>query len=226
MTAAPAVDVRFVEGPGHRLCFDFVNTEWADHLGSGRINDELGSGERREHLLRRWGYEALVGVKGLRAARAGRSALRQILEAWAANRPPPRQAVRELDRILRRVEGGIAVEPARESVTMRLQPGRIDWSWLLTCAVASAVQLMDSGERRRLKVCDNPSCSFLFYDESNNATRRWCDPVVCGSLVRVRAHRARQLAPDQRGAGRYPVAKKKWPISPPATSARASAKSG
>ena len=52
----------------------------------------------------------------------------------------------------------------------------------------SAVRLMS--ERRTVKVCANPDCTWMFVDESKPGTRRWCNPGVCGSLVNVRRYRS------------------------------------
>jgi predicted RNA-binding Zn ribbon-like protein len=48
-------------------------------------------------------------------------------------------------------------------------------------------------EPERLKVCGNPDCRRLYFDASKNRTGRWCDDV-CGNRMRVRRHRAAQMA--------------------------------
>jgi predicted RNA-binding Zn ribbon-like protein len=58
----------------------------------------------------------------------------------------------------------------------------------------SAAVFLRSPQRRRLKLCANPSCGFAFVDTSINATRRWCDMRYCGNRLKVRAFRRRQTS--------------------------------
>ncbi|MCL6580471.1 MAG: CGNR zinc finger domain-containing protein [Firmicutes bacterium] len=41
------------------------------------------------------------------------------------------------------------------------------------------------------KVCANADCGWLFYDDSRNRSRRWCDGRYCGNLIKVRRFRAK-----------------------------------
>lgn len=45
------------------------------------------------------------------------------------------------------------------------------------------------GEHTRVKICANPDCGWVIYDESRNQTRRWCSAADCGNLIKVRKHR-------------------------------------
>ena len=72
-----------------------------------------------------------------------------------------------------------------------------DWDAVVAEVATSAGRLIS--ERRRVKVCANPHCSWMFVDESRPGTRRWCDVSICGSLVNVRRHRAARGV-DKEGA--------------------------
>ncbi len=63
-----------------------------------------------------------------------------------------------------------------------------DLHWLLAEIVASFVELLNAPGR--IKICANPDCQWLFYDESRGGTRRWCDDS-CGNLMKVRRFRER-----------------------------------
>ena len=56
----------------------------------------------------------------------------------------------------------------------------------------SLAVFLRSARRRRLKLCANPGCGFVFVDTSINATRRWCYMRYCGDRLKVRAFRRRQ----------------------------------
>lgn len=44
----------------------------------------------------------------------------------------------------------------------------------------------------RLKSCDSPTCSMVFYDRGKNNRRRWCTMAVCGNRDKVANYRARR----------------------------------
>jgi predicted RNA-binding Zn ribbon-like protein len=90
------------------------------------------------------------------------------------------------------VNGRLTFDTEMGAARLRFEPARRDWRWVMSEVIASAAELMTTGEPRRLKSCANPSCMWMFYDESHNRSRRWCDPATCGNLVKVRAHRSRQ----------------------------------
>jgi len=59
----------------------------------------------------------------------------------------------------------------------------------------SAIELLTTGNLRRVKLCENPyGCGWLFYDGSKNGSRRWCSMEGCGSQVKMRRQYARRRA--------------------------------
>ncbi len=189
---------------------DFVNTTWTDHHGSGQVFDVLlEGGARRKQFLALWGYRLDPGAEaeaeGLDAACAARSALRSVLEAWAARRAIPRpRVVAELNAIIRSVRPWPELNTAGKVPRLHFEPACHDWAWVVSQVVAAAAHLMATGDPRRLKSCANPNCTWLFYDDSANVSRRWCDPAACGNLLKVRAHRVRRrkVAPVRVGVRR------------------------
>jgi predicted RNA-binding Zn ribbon-like protein len=51
------------------------------------------------------------------------------------------------------------------------------------------VSMLRRAHPPRIKVC--AGCGAVFYDESKNRTRRWCDSRTCGNRARVRRYRSR-----------------------------------
>jgi predicted RNA-binding Zn ribbon-like protein len=47
-------------------------------------------------------------------------------------------------------------------------------------------------EPGRLRHCDNPACTMVFYDRGKNNRRRWCSMAVCGNRHKVACYRARK----------------------------------
>jgi predicted RNA-binding Zn ribbon-like protein len=84
----------------------------------------------------------------------------------------------------------------------------IEWEWSedgrllarpLWTVARSAVDLLTTGERQRIKVCPGPGrppvpCGWLFYDTSKNASRRWCSMTDCGAVTKIRLQTERRRA--------------------------------
>lgn len=54
----------------------------------------------------------------------------------------------------------------------------------------SALQLLSSDERQRIRICSN--CGWLFVDRSKNRSRIWCDMTVCGNRKKASRHYRRK----------------------------------
>ncbi len=62
--------------------------------------------------------------------------------------------------------------------------------------VLAAVALAaHDGSWRRLKICPADDCRVVYYDQSRNASRRWCSMEVCGNRNKTRAYRQRAGTP-------------------------------
>ncbi|WP_141639042.1 CGNR zinc finger domain-containing protein, partial [Paenibacillus riograndensis] len=40
----------------------------------------------------------------------------------------------------------------------------------------------------------NPDCLWVYYDDTRNRSKRYCDDKMCGNLMKVRRFRARKKA--------------------------------
>jgi predicted RNA-binding Zn ribbon-like protein len=56
----------------------------------------------------------------------------------------------------------------------------------------SVARYLTGEEYKRLKMCDNAGCRWMFHDDTKNRSRRWCR--VCGNVDKVRRFRERQRA--------------------------------
>jgi predicted RNA-binding Zn ribbon-like protein len=57
--------------------------------------------------------------------------------------------------------------------------------------VADYVRAQEQHRWRRIKLCASPECRWAYWDDSKNASRRWCAMGVCGSRNKMRAYRSR-----------------------------------
>jgi predicted RNA-binding Zn ribbon-like protein len=117
-------------------------------------------------------------------ARATRDYLDELFRPTAAGRDPHPAALLRL-----RDDAADAIGHARLA-----RAGTYAWTWHddrtlarpLRPVVHAAVDLLTTGTLDRIKGCGG--CSFLFYDESKNRSRRWCSMDDCGTTEKMRRY--------------------------------------
>lgn len=181
------------------LCLDFMNSDWRDYRGSGERRDRLESETWLGRFLARWGLE--VEAKPSKATLASLGALRatmwRIAEAIAAEQAPKAADLAALNAALESAAVARRLVRVDEAFRLELVAARRDWTWVAGEIAASFGELLAERDPHRLKICDNPDCRWVFYDESKSRTRRWCADV-CGNLIKVREFRARQKRPARK----------------------------
>lgn len=175
------------------LWADLLNSDWHDYRGSGAHEDRISNDTWMASFLARAGWKSGLPAPAERDLfRRLRSLLRRMIDALIAGK-----GLRPAD--LKALNGFLASAP----LIPRLE--RLGSGWRLSRApstfgigqAAAAVALsfasmLAEGDPERVKICANPDCGWVIYDESHNRTRRWCDVKECGNLIKVRRFRARR----------------------------------
>ena len=177
------------------LWAQLLNSDWHDHVGSGRRADRLDDDRWLAGFLgcAGWRGRRLPPPEGRERLRALREVLRRAVDALRAGASPSGRDVAALNRLLvscpavRRLE-----RRAGGRLALVLDPVPAGIEGVLGTVAASFAELLANGDPTRIKVCANPDCAWVMLDESRNRTRRWCEASVCGSLVKVRRLRARR----------------------------------
>ena len=183
--------------PSSYACIDLVNSKFSDYLGVGPGHDRLPLRSWQEWFLRR--YDLPVNRRDstpLRSLRRLRDELRGILEEWGEGGVLSSASVRSLDRWIGAPSLRRRVVSDRGTPQLSIRPSRQDWAWVMASIAASAVELMAATSPQRVKRCANPDCSWMFHDETLNASRRFCSGEPCGNLMRVREFRRRRRGPE------------------------------
>jgi predicted RNA-binding Zn ribbon-like protein len=173
------------------LCIDFVNSRFTYHTGSGQIYDRLELEEWRRWFSNRCRlaierppsavvYRRLVELRHL---------LRRLL---VSAQPPDDTTLAELNGFLSPLSQSWQLFLGERGFELKLAWRHEDWQAVMATTVASYGQLLVTGEIHRIRVCANPNCTYMFYDDTRNRSRRWCDAAVCGNLIKVRRHRAQR----------------------------------
>lgn len=185
-----------------RLWSDFLNSEWHDWRGSGKSGDRLEQAKWQEYFLSSWGLKATVPANAneIPYMRKFREQLHELAirlanenqmnaEDWALL-----NEYMELGVVRRQFAG------EGEGIELKLTPINNDWNQALAEIAASFGQTLLEGGDGRIRICDNPDCRWVFYDDTRNRTKKYCDDKTCGNLMKVRRFRARKKAehdPDE-----------------------------
>ena len=204
--AAPARQTRsafaFV---GERLWLDFVNTDGGAH-GADTIADFDGlvawletavalDAERAATMRRRAVQQPSGATAALVDARRVRAALRSLAERGAAAAQVRLDALAEINRVLGRSAGTRRLEMRLDGTFARsFVPVGDAFAGLMIPIVESAADALILAELARVRRCADPRCARVFFDNTKNAARRWCDMATCGNRAKAARHRARLKA--------------------------------
>ncbi len=177
------------------LCLDFLNSEWHNYRGAGEVVDYLVQPEWLAELLARWNLEmpGPLDADALASLVVLRRLLRRAVEVVAGGGQLSGDMLENINAAL---AAPVVRHVARAGTGYRvaLAPQQRDWRAIRAAIAASFAELLAHHDQRRIKQCQNPNCRWVFYDESRNRSRRWCEGASCGNLLKVRRFRARRSA--------------------------------
>lgn len=184
----------FPELWGRWPCLDFVNSLMTDHRGTGKVYDLLPLPGWQNAFLSLWemSLDDPSEVAPLTVMVKVRRMMREALERWGRGESVSEADVRELNTILGLAPLTRAVSVGETGYSVELAPSARNWTWVLTETIVSMFRLLAEGDPARLRKCANPDCSWLYHDDSQAHSRRWCSPRACGNMVRVRTFRSRR----------------------------------
>jgi len=120
-----------------------------------------------------------------------RGALRELLDAAVEQRPPQSGALREVNRALR-APYVIELVPAADGVSLDHRHEGDPISGAMARLSEAVTRELTGQNVRRLRVCANEECRWVFNDHSPAGRRKWCDMSSCGNRAKAARHRERQ----------------------------------
>ena len=117
-----------------------------------------------------------------------REAVFAVFAATAAGRPPPEEAISDLNDSLADALPKLKLARAGNGFawTWRDDDGALDR--MLWPIVRAAGALLTDCDPTRVRCCPGDDCGWLFVDLSRNGRRRWCDMRICGNRNKAKRH--------------------------------------
>lgn len=172
------------------LCLDILHSDWHDYRGSGLDEDRLLKPGWLEHLLARWGLDigSLLNENKIAEMQALRALMQRIVQSLLTRQKPEEADLAALNTYLEAAPSRLQLINGCKKYQLQQLPLHNDWPWVLGQVAISFAELLAQHDTTRIKQCENPDCRWIYYDESANQTRRWCEDS-CANLMRVRKHR-------------------------------------
>ncbi len=189
-----------------RTWLDFINTEdvrrgvrmdaltdfesmvtWLE--AASLLDAERVSGIRRRAQQQPTGASASVVD-----ARRIRTSLRELAEKGACVPQVRADAQNEINRVLGRSAGTRRLEMRNDGTFGRtFVPIGDAFAGLLIPIVESAADSLILGELLRVRSCSDHRCPRVFFDNTKNGRRRWCDMTTCGNRAKAARHRQKGM---------------------------------
>ncbi|MGN7762852.1 CGNR zinc finger domain-containing protein [Paenibacillus sp. 22594] len=178
---------------------DFLNSYWRDWRTSNRGGDKdklidpewLASWLERHSLQAEWPIKPteLDQLKQLRSFMWAE--VQMLVQVHTVNRATLEQLNRYMDKgpAIRQIvwnDAGLA--------EIYLLPQRADWTQVMAEIASSFAAALVEKDTSRFRICENPDCLWVYYDDTRNRSKRYCDDKMCGNLMKVRRFRARKKA--------------------------------
>ncbi len=183
-----------IDGFGNILWLDIVNSEHYD--GFGNLTDHLENSEWVLALLEHYQF-AHISQDLLQQQLPGlRTWLRHIAQTLARNDSLTSSDIDILNSYLAEpVARNLHYSPDKEKYALAFQPVQPNWRWVQAEVVFSLVDMLDPKKQKRVKICPNPGCNWVFFDTTKGNNRRWCNDLTCGNRDKVRRFRALRKTP-------------------------------
>ncbi len=198
----PVIDPNHAHDVPLESTFDFLNT---DDLENGFRVDRIPTLDAALAWFVDRGVIHLEGAQRSRSQAANdpaaaareltrihrvRESLREVADSIAEQRAPRVGALETVNRALH-ARQVIELLPAPDGVHVDHRHVGDPIDDALARLADPLVKELTAGHPERIRICDNDTCRWVFYDTSRTGRRRWCDMATCGNRAKAARHRAR-----------------------------------
>ncbi|MFC3748527.1 CGNR zinc finger domain-containing protein [Paenibacillus sp. GCM10012306] len=179
---------------------DFINSYWRDWRTGDRSKDRdmLEDQEWVERWLHKYSLQtnALPDQAETEQLKQLRSHLWTAVQNIVKEQPRDPVLLEQLNHYMAPgpVTRQIAWSAEHQRYEMSLLPHYKHWDQVMAEIAASFATALFEKETSRFRICENTNCLWVYYDDTRNRSKRYCDDKACGNLMKVRRFRARKKA--------------------------------
>lgn len=169
------------------LCLEFINTEWySKHDGADEC---LYNFEWIKNFCDKWDIkQPCFCDQSCEKLIKFRSELFQIMLQLSTEKKLSSANIKKLNKYLKKGKSKQSISYENSTFKLNVIPEIDDLEWMIYKISLSCANLLTTKPLEYLKKCANPDCDWIFYDDSKNHSRKWCDNK-CASLMKVRKYR-------------------------------------
>lgn len=189
----------------NNLWLDLLNSDYHDYKGGGKHEDRLENPQWLQKFLGNWDIvQAEVDYpKIIHQLSALRSVIRRMTDCYRTEKEISAQDIDTLNGILGSAPMISRIESVNKTYSFnqfRINKGQ---EAVLADIAVSFAEVLVLGEPDRIKICENQDCLWIFYDQSKNKSRKWCEGGTgCGNLMKVRRFRTKQKSQKESNKNR------------------------
>ena len=176
------------------MWLDLLNSDWHDYKGGGKHENRLYKDAWLKDFLLPWQGSLKVAPlpKIQKKLKELRSLLRCMAEDFSKRKPLRKVDLERLNEVLGSSPEIIKVVPSDKFYSLQHETKIPGIHSMLAEIAYSFAEILTFGEPERIKICQNPDCLWIFYDNSKNHSRKWCENATgCGNMMKVRMFRAK-----------------------------------
>jgi predicted RNA-binding Zn ribbon-like protein len=182
---------------------DFINSYWRDWRTGNKNNDQdkLEDPEWLAEQLKKYALLETVmpDATELKKLKTLRSLLWEWVQAIVQGESVKGEMLEQLNIYMDK--GPVTrqiVWKSDDQAEISLLPLYSGWEQVMAEIAASFAEALLEKEPSRFRICENPACLWVYYDDTRNRSKRYCDDKLCGNLMKVRRFRARKKAETER----------------------------
>lgn len=170
------------------LCLEFMNSWW--FINHRLFKDPLSDQKCLDDFCEKWDFPHVnvSDTENIDALLNLRSFLGAVGNELCKTKKVSEENVERLNQYLRPQKLHRELKMENGEYRLETVPEALNINWLTYRIVLSFTELLTHYDAKRIKLCQNPDCGWIFYDESKGTTRKWCDNT-CASLMKVRKFR-------------------------------------
>jgi predicted RNA-binding Zn ribbon-like protein len=181
------------------LWIDFVNSEEYDGFRSR--SDHLQDVGWLKVFLAHWSLNESFGTDlNFRNLKHLRVFLHRMAQAVCSGKAVSNRDLITINKLLHIPVYRRLRKHGSASYALDVSPLHGGWRWVRAEILRSLAAMLAEGQRPRLKICPNPGCRWLFFDQTHGNSRKWCSDLRCGNRDKVRRFRERHTAEMRSGS--------------------------